>query len=267
MHKVNSPRSGSMAHWPRVRCKDTVPRAKIKPINKTAEDRTESCILATKVGMCKIYTPEKVIAGTILELPTIKILNYFNYCMTEKGLQKRGIITQCGVEDAINRSEIVSAEISYDFSDSGCSRNKPIIRQIPVSAVVDTANLIDQLISADSFDIRGISKGHGFTGIIERFGIKLKKRKHTRANKTRHIGAISTRGLARIPYTAPQPGNHGHFCRLERNHENVTSSLALDSADNPVIFKSYGSVSGKYLVIAGSVIGPRKSICMVYRRI
>ncbi len=37
-------------------------------------------------------------------------------------------------------------------------------------------------------------KVKGFQGLVKKYGIKLKKRKHARANKTRHIDASGPRG-------------------------------------------------------------------------
>jgi ribosomal protein L3 len=261
MHKVHSPRNGSLSYFPRKRCKDTVPRVKLSSVTtQELNGKGPSMILATKVGMCKIVSGGLTGAATILELPKVSVVCYTKYESVTGALVKKGLILEAQVQEMVSLKFVVSALMSFDFSETGNSRNKSVERQMFVLAPVDTDELKQEIISANSFNIRGISKGHGFTGIIKRFGIKLKKRKHARANKTRHIGAISTRGLARIPYTAPQAGQHGNHQRLEVNKENLTKDCDLTSA---TIFKHYGPVNGNLIAIRGSIVGCRKSLCML----
>ncbi len=61
--------------------------------------------------------------------------------------------------------------------------------------------------------------------MFKKYGIKLKKRKHARASKTRYVGATGPRGLAKITIFKKQASNSGMFTRtifslktLEKNH-------------------------------------------------
>jgi len=122
------------------------------------------------------------------------------------------------------------------------------------ATIFDLTTVINTMIKNENkFDVVGLTKGHGFTGIPKRFGVKLKKGKHSRANKTRHIGSISGRGIGRVNWTVPQPGHMGHWKRTVFGLNNVSNHIQ--------------NLDPYQLAIKGSVPGPKKSIlCIIASR-
>ena len=107
-------------------------------------------------------------------------------------------------------------------------------------------------------DVIGVTKGKGFQGVIKRYGVTELPRWHKHRKGSRKIGA---RGPSMgTPSYVPQPGQMGfhrrtiynlRILRIGDNGEEVTPKGG---------FISYGKISGTYLMVKGSVLGPRKRV-------
>ncbi|PIY34893.1 MAG: 50S ribosomal protein L3, partial [Candidatus Aenigmarchaeota archaeon CG_4_10_14_3_um_filter_37_21] len=110
-------------------------------------------------------------------------------------------------------------------------------------------------------DVIGVSKGKGFQGVIKRWGVKMQNRKNMK--KRRHIGTLGPETPRRVRWTVPMAGQLGFFKRTEYNKRII--KIGEDGKD--VTPKSgltgYGVVKKDYIVIEGSVPGPRKRLIML----
>jgi large subunit ribosomal protein L3 len=114
-------------------------------------------------------------------------------------------------------------------------------------------------------DARAVSTGKGYTGPVKRFGVKIRPRKHEK--KRRHVGNIGAYGPSRVfPGKIAFPGQHGFQTRTEYNK--MVLGIRNGGDANPSGgFVNYGLVKGDYLLLAGSVPGPRKRLIMLRKGI
>lgn len=110
-------------------------------------------------------------------------------------------------------------------------------------------------------DVIGVTKGHGFQGVIKRFGVKELPRWHKHRKGSRRIGSRSP-GIGAIS-TTPQAGQMGFHRRTEYNKR------ILKIGDNGLEvtpkggFINYGVLKSTYIMLEGSIIGPKKRIIIL----
>merc|ERR1712010_438131 len=79
-------------------------------------------------------------------------------------------------------------------------------KQVPVTTVFNEGEMVD---------LCAVTKGHGFQGVISRFGVtKLPRKTHKGLRKVACIGAWHP---ARVQTTVPRAGQHGYHHRTELN--------------------------------------------------
>ena len=113
--------------------------------------------------------------------------------------------------------------------------------------------------------MKAVSKGKGYQGPVKRFGVKVRGRKHTK--KRRNIGNLSARNVARVlPGKIAFPGQLGFQTRTEYNKRIL--KIGTDGKINPKGgWINYGLVPGHYLLVEGSVPGPKKRLIMLRKGI
>ena len=110
-------------------------------------------------------------------------------------------------------------------------------------------------------DVIAVTKGKGFQGVIKRFGVKELPRWHKHRKGSRKVGSRSPAMGAVSP--VPQPGQTGYHHRTEYNKR------ILKIGDNGYEitpkggFIGYGIVKSTYVLLHGSVPGPRKRIVIL----
>jgi large subunit ribosomal protein L3 len=103
-------------------------------------------------------------------------------------------------------------------------------------------------------DVIAVTKGKGFGGVVKRYGVRIRGRKDEKHH--RQIGVIGTKGVARVLYSIPQPGQLGYHRRTEFNKQILRIS---DENINPAGgFVGYGIVKNTWCLLLGSVPGPKK---------
>ena len=105
-------------------------------------------------------------------------------------------------------------------------------------------------------DVVSITKGHGWQGVIKRFGVQ--RQDHKASQKIRHVGTLGAYSQAKVMYTVPQAGQMGFHYRTEKNKRVLKISGASDASavNKKSGFKNYGAVRGNFIVIDGSIPGP-----------
>jgi len=118
----------------------------------------------------------------------------------------------------------------------------------------------DVLKEGDWIDVRAVTTGQGWTGPVKRFGVKVRPRKHEK--KRRHGGVIGARGVARvIPAKIAMAGQHGYQTRTEYNKRVLR--IGSDGLNPDGGWLKYGEVKSDYMIIEGSVPGPKKRLVMI----
>ncbi len=109
-------------------------------------------------------------------------------------------------------------------------------------------------------DVIGVTKGKGFTGHVERFGVKLlprKNRKHRRM-----IGTLGPWHPDWVRNTVPQAGQMGYQQRTAHNIR-ILKVGTKDEADSINVkggHVGYGLVRNDFILVHGSIPGPSKRL-------
>lgn len=122
-------------------------------------------------------------------------------------------------------------------------------KEIKISDVFEEGEFIDTI---------SITKGKGFQGPLKKWGVKRLPRKTRKGRRT--AGNLGPWHPAAMMWTVPQSGQMGYHQRTEHNKR----ILKIDSNGEEITpkegFLSYGIVRGDYIIVHGSVAGPRKRL-------
>jgi large subunit ribosomal protein L3e len=141
-------------------------------------------------------------------------------------------------------------------------------RKVPVDTVFSQNEMIDTI---------SVTKGHGYTGVVSRWGVaRLPRKTHRGLRKVACVGAWHP---ARIRFTVSRHGQHGYHHRTEINKKiyrigsaaktesgkiNYNATTANDLTQKTITplggFPQYGEVNEDYLMIRGSVPGVVKRV-------
>ncbi len=125
----------------------------------------------------------------------------------------------------------------------------------------------DVLKDGDYIDVKSISKGRGWAGVIKRFGVARLARKAT--NKIRHVGTLGPWHPAKVTYMVPQAGHMGYNFRTEINKRvlKIGSPSDLDMIKMKGGFINYGNVKNDFIILEGSIPGVSKRLVRLRKAI
>jgi len=110
---------------------------------------------------------------------------------------------------------------------------------------------------AQQVDVRAVTKGKGVQGPVKRFGIALKPHKTEKGR--RQPGCRSGwYGWLHMMYRTAYAGQMGYHQRVQYNNQIVKISSNPEEINPKDGFVHYGTVRTTYLLIKGSVPGPKK---------
>lgn len=107
-------------------------------------------------------------------------------------------------------------------------------------------------------DIAGITKGKGIQGPVKRWGISILS--HKSRKTVRGVGSIGGWNPSYVQYTVPRAGQMGFHQRTSYSQQIVKISEDGTEVNPKEGFMGYGPIKGSYLMLAGSVSGPRKRL-------
>ena len=199
---------------------------------------------------------------------------------------KEGTPMQAEVERAKKYCQVIRAICHTQVRKVKIGQKKAHIKEIQVNGgtteqKVDFAmNLFEQEVKiADCFsqdetiDIVGTTKGKGFNGVVTRWGVTRLVRKSHRG--LRKVACIGSWHPARVSFQVPRSGQRGYHHRTEINKKiyRIGKSLKDDPAnartDNDLTekaitpmggFSHYGEVNEDWVMLKGTVMGPRKRL-------
>merc|ERR1719191_1510352 len=135
---------------------------------------------------------------------------------------------------------------------------------VPVSTVFNASEMVD---------IIGVTKGHGNNGVVTRWGVTRLARKSHRG--LRKVACIGTWHPARVQFQVPRAGQRGYFHRTEINKKIYKIGKAIKDDPNNAMtendlteksvtpmggFPHYGEVTQDYVILKGTVMGPKKRV-------
>ncbi len=182
------------------------------------------------------------------------------------------------IED--NLSEVEEIRIlAYTRPDlAGIHKKKPEFLEIPVkgadmaerfayvkSLVGKQVSIFDVFKTGQLVDVTAVTKGHGWQGVVRRFGVELLRHK---AGKGRwRVGSLGSRHPPYVTWRVPRAGQTGYHKRTEYNKRIllIADPTKEDSIDVTPKggFKNYGVLRTHYVLLSGSIPGPAKRFVMM----
>jgi len=124
----------------------------------------------------------------------------------------------------------------------------------------------------EMIDTIGVTKGHGTTGVVKRFGVTRLPRKTHRG--LRRVGCIGAWHPAAVKWTVARTGQHGYHSRTEINKKiyrvgagairgiKNNATTEADVAEKNITplggFPHYGVVNHDFLMVRGGIMGTKK---------
>jgi len=182
-------------------------------------------------------------------------------------------------EKNIDKFDEVKLLVFTKPRESGIGKKKPELFEIALGgkdtkekweyakSKIGSEIKINEVLSAGEFvDVIAVTKGKGFQGPVKRFGVKIRPRKHEK--KRRHVGNIGAVTPGRVlPGAIAMPGQLGFQTRTEHNKKILKMGEKGGEINPKGGFVNYGLVKGNYIIVAGSVPGPKKRLIMLRKAI
>ena len=158
-------------------------------------------------------------------------------------------------------------------------KSRSIIFSILVCFLYSCSDEFHQLFrerTGQFIDVIGVTKGHGYTGVTDRYGTRKLQRKTHRG--LRKVACIGSWHPARVQFTAARAGQKGYHHRTELNkriykigksarecNDNATTEADVTVKNITPMggFSHYGEVKNDYLMIKGCAVGIRKRTLML----
>ena len=295
MPQKRTPRRGSLQYWPRKRSKRVF--ARVRTWNESNEVKPLG-FAGYKVGMTHLIINDNrktsITKGTdifcpvtIIECPPLKTASIKFYKNTINGSKLISEKFTENVDKNLKRSLVLTKqkkndkEIPKDFdyirllvhtmpSLTGIGKKKPEVFEIGIGGNKEDqlnyakSKLGKEIIISEVFkagqqvDIHAITKGKGVQGPVKRFGINLKRHKSEKGRRTPgSLGGWKAQG--HIMWRTAKAGKMGYHVRTEINKwllkiGNV-NELSMKGG-----FHNYGVIKNQYVLIKGSIIGPKKRV-------
>ena len=301
MAKHHKPREGSTGFWHRARARRIYQRMNTLPAVKEAvplvfagykAGMTSVSYLNPKKGS-QTENQEVMKAATILDCPPLHVCGIKVYNTTPYGAKAVGEAWAEKLPKEVSRKTSVSEgkkhsadKLGKDIGEksfvrmivctnpknSGLGKKRPEVFEVHVGGDAKAAfefaksklgselRASDVLKQGEMVDAVAVTKGKGYQGPVKRFGIKVRSRKNK--GKMRHVGNLGPQNPPKvIPSKIPEAGQMGFHNRTEYNKKILR--IASGGISPRGGFVSYGVVPGEYIIIEGSLPGPKKRLIML----
>jgi large subunit ribosomal protein L3 len=295
MVKAHQPRSGSMQYWPRKRAKRELARvnswAKIKEAKPLG-------FIGYKAGMVHIsfldnrpksMTKDEEISFpvTVIECPTMKVAGINFYEMDVYGLRLRSTVLSDSMDKELGRKISLPKNVKKkveDVKDFDEIRllvytqpklikvlgKKPKIGEVALGGKKEEQlkfaqeklgkeiSVEEVFKEGDLLDAHGVTKGKGFQGTVKRYGVSIRSHKSEKVKRgAANLGAWTP---SRVSYRQPLPGKMGYHLRTDFNKWLMKIGKNGKEVTPKSGFPNYGIIKNDYVLIKGSLPGPRKRV-------
>lgn len=121
-----------------------------------------------------------------------------------------------------------------------------------------SVSITDVFRAGEYVDVSGVTTGKGTQGPVKRWGVQKRKGKHARQGFRRRIGNLGPWNPSRVRSTVPQQGQMGYHQRTELNKRILAIEEDDVTPDGGLV--NYGDIDREYVLIKGSVPGPKKRL-------
>ena len=204
-------------------------------------------IIGKKIGMTQLFDEKgNVIPVTVIEAGPCVVAQ-------KKTVEKDGYSSvQLGFEDVAER-KLNKAEKGH-FAKAGVANKKHLKEfKLDDAASMNVGDVItaDTFVAGDRVDITGITKGHGYCGVIKRWNGAILRMTHGGGPVHRHIGSVGANSTpSRIYKNKKMPGHYGHETSTVLNLDVVR----VDAEKNLIAVK--GAVPG----VKGGIVFIRNTV-------
>ncbi|MBW6461551.1 MAG: 50S ribosomal protein L3 [DPANN group archaeon] len=235
------------------------------------------------------YNQELAVPVTVIECPKLKVLGMRTYSKEHYGIKviseswtvdkdaedlKRAGVHVVNVKSKDLKNDIdtiaeVRLMVSTRPTETGVSKKTPEVFEVTVSGndVNEKLKLAEDKLGkyinvseifkpGEVIDVRGVTKGKGFSGQVKRYGVKLLAKKSEKVKrKPGNLGPFHPHTTS---WTVAQAGNLGFNNRTELNKMIVkigTGDLKIKGG-----WLNYGLVKSDYIMLKGSIPGPCKRL-------
>ncbi|MBQ8248901.1 MAG: 50S ribosomal protein L3 [Clostridia bacterium] len=207
----------------------------------------KKAIIGKKIGMTQIFDEiGNVIPVTVIEAGPCVVVQ-------KKTAENDGYdAVQLGF-GGVKEKHMTKAEIGH-FKKAGVE-NKKHLKEFRLadaaSMNVGDAITVDTFAAGEKVDITGTSKGHGYSGVVKRWGQHQMRMTHGNGPVHRHIGSVGSNSTpSRIFKNKHMPGQYGNVTSTVLNLEVVK----VDAEKNIIAVK--GAVPGS----RGNIVFLRDSV-------
>ncbi len=293
MGDSHHPRRGSLQFWPRSRAKYLVARirswakeSKAKPLGFIGIKAGMTHLMVTDNRPKSLSKGESIfMPATIVECPPIVVYGVSFYKKSGDGLRKlSSIMAPKPLPELSRRFPLSKKEVKpldsvkeFDFlrllvhttpKNSHMGSKNPQVLEIALGGNKEEQlkyaqeKLGKELLITEVFDkgnqidVHGITTGKGFQGTVKRYGVPVRQHK---AEKTkRGIATLGGWTPKRIEFTVGVPGKMGYHLRTEYNKQILKISNNAHEINPASGLNRYGIIRNSYLLVKGSLTGPRK---------
>ena len=290
-----------MQFWPRKRAKKPRPRIRatgrsdeVKPLVFAGYKVGMTHIIAADNRPNSLTKNDKIsIPATIIECPPFKIAAINFYKKTAYGLSLSTSFISTKLDKELKRSIIMPKKAKIKIEDikpedyddiravvytqpknTGIGKKKPELFEISVGGksqekltwlkenLGKEINIKDIFKQGQQVDIKAVTKGKGTQGPVKRFGISI--RQHKSEKTKRGPGSLGGwKGQGHFMYRIAHAGQTGYHQRTEYNKWILKISDKPEEINPKGGFKNYGIVKNPYILLKGSLPGPRKRLIML----
>lgn len=291
MGKTGMPRRGSMQYWPRKRSQKSY--AKVRSWPSVGEGLQG--FLGYKAGMTHASIIDNgkhsstkgqamSVPVTVLECPPVVVAGAVFYKNSYGGPRQIGQVSAPVGKDLARKITVAKKETAKfeDFSDyddikvlihtqpslTGIGKKKPEITEMGLGGSNEsklafckehlgkTISVADVLNSGEQLDAHAVTTGKGFQGPVKRFGIQLRESKSEKS--VRNPGSLGPwKGQAHIMYRVAHAGQTGYHLRTEYNKWLLKVGTDASEVNPKGGFTHYGLVKNDYILVKGSIPGPK----------
>ena len=204
-------------------------------------------IIGKKLGMTQLFDEKgNVIPVTVIEAGPCVVAQ-------KKTVENDGYSSvQLGFEDIAGK-KLNKAEQGH-FAKAGVATKKHLKEfRLDDAETMNVGDVVtaDTFVAGDRVDITGITKGHGFSGVIKRWNGAILRMTHGGGPVHRHIGSVGANSTpSRIYKNKKMPGHYGHETSTVLNLDVVR----VDAEKNLIAVK--GAVPG----VKGGIVFIRNTV-------
>jgi len=278
---------GSLQFYPRVRAGKVVPSVNWRPVRKDGVGLLG--FIGYKAGMVSVLVKDTtddsmtknkriIVPASIIECPPMKIYSVRFYkngkvskdfiVMNDKELKSKVRVPKKASEVADGDFDDLRVIVCSGVGKIGVEKKKPDMIEVALYGTKDgklkfvkekigKEILVEEVFSKGTVDVRAVTKGYGTQGPVRRFGIHLKN--HKTEKGVRRPGSLAPWDPARVTFRTAQAGQTGFQNRISYNNLILRVGKIKDNDINKKGgFEHYGFMKTDYMILNGSIGGPKK---------